>query len=509
MRRSTNGFDHSNLTHRLLIVLAWLAVTCSSPSAAADFEEGLIQLHLAEGASIEAIHGRYGTSTVDALEPLYLLQIPEGTTEQALISEMSLDPACVCVEHSFRDETPEGTRQMVVTAVGGTIDDYLDQSLIERLHLAEIHSVSTGEDVLVAVLDTGVFAGHEALEDVIAPGGYDFVDMDADPTDEANGVDDDGDRHIDEGAGHGTLVAGIIHLVAPQARILPIRVLDDEGRGTTFDLAKGIRYAVEQGADVINMSLGLTSRSGIIAHELAQARQAERAMIAPAGNLGADSLLCFPAVDSRVLMVTALDSSDVKADFANYHPLVSISAPGVGILGPYYDGGYAIGAGTSFAAPFISGQCALIHALAPEHTWSDLYESACEGVTGIYGIPENEPFVDRLGSGRFDGGQTLLAMGMSAGVDRAADESWLRVRGTVLSPGGQTRVTWAPVGHTVRLRAFDIGGRLVRSETAVPEAGALTWVARDDRGQPLPAGVYLLELGPGGRLGYARVVVVR
>ena len=230
-----------NIIGRGLVIAALALISSAAALADEVFVPGFIQVHLAIGASIDEVNATYGTTTADELPPHYLLQIPAGIDEETLIAQMQGDPTTfVCVEYSFRDETPEGVRQMVVTAVGGTIEGYLDQNLVERIHLQYIHPYSTGEGALVAVLDTGVLASHEALAGVIAPGGYDFIDNDDDPTDTANGLDDDNDGLIDEGAGHGTMVAGIVHLVAPDTRILPIRVLDDEGRGTTFTLAKGI-----------------------------------------------------------------------------------------------------------------------------------------------------------------------------------------------------------------------------------------------------------------------------
>ncbi len=514
---SGNPRPHCPRRHLFCAGLAalWLLSSLLAPLAAADYVPGYIQVQLAPGASIAEVNATYGTTTADSLPPHYLLHVPPGVDEETLIAQMQAAPGTfVCVEHSFRDETPEGVRQMIVIAVGGTIGDYLDQNLVERIHLRDIHPYSQGEGVLVAVLDTGVLATHEALAGVIAPGGYDFVEGDNDPSDTANGIDDDDDGTIDEGAGHGTLAAGIIHLVAPSAQILPIRVLDDEGRGTTFTLAKGIRYATELGADVINMSLGLTDHSGIIAHELAQARLRSAAMVSAAGNLNTDSLLYYPASDTRVLMVAALDSSDVKAEFSSYHPRVAISAPGVGVLGPYYDGGYAIGAGTSFATAFITGQCALLKALVPGISWDGLYQLAVRGVVDIYSIPENHLYIGKLGAGRFDGLATLRAATEPAGVAEPSHGGGVRVVPSVVAGGSMTRVWWdaptaAPGGA---VRVFDATGRLIGSRALAAteaSAGALSWDGRDAAGRPVPTGAYLLEITSAAASHRARVFVIR
>lgn len=501
----------SSLTRNLSILIALVAISSTPTGARESYDPGFVQVHLAVGASIEEVNTTYGTTTIDQLEPHYLLQIPPGIDEETLLAQMQGNPETfVCAEYAFRDETPEGVRQMVVTAIGGTIEGYLDQDLVERLHLPDVHPYSTGEGVLIAVLDTGVLAEHEALSGAIAPGGYDFIENDEDPTDTANGLDDDEDGLIDEGAGHGTMVAGIVHLVAPGARILPVRVLDDEGRGTTFTLAKGIRYAVEQGAQIINMSLGLTDRSGIVAHELAQARLESAVMVAAAGNLASDESILYPASDTKVLMVAALDANDVKAKFSSFHSRVALSAPGVGIYAPYFDGGYAIGAGTSFATPFIAGQAALIQSLEPEMNWGGVCDHITLGVASIYEIPANDPFLGKLGTGRIDAWQTFLVTTSFSSVVPAAEQRSLRVAPTVLAFAGTAQVRWDTMSTAPAnvLRTFDAAGRLVQSIALASAADGCPWEARDAAGNPLPSGAYWLQLAHGPETQTARIVVV-
>jgi subtilisin family serine protease len=477
------------------------------------YAEDQLQVELVPGTNIDEVNAEYGTTTLDSIPPLYLLQLPAGSDEDEYLDRMRGDMMRFRhAEYAYNDETPEGTRQMVVAAVGGTIDDYLDQNLVARIHLPEILAHQTGEGVLVAVLDTGVRADHPALEGVVEPG-YDFVADDADPADEANGLDDDGDALIDEGAGHGTMVAGIIHLVAPGARIPPIRVLDDEGQGTTFTLAAGIRYAVEHGAAIINLSLGLTERSEIVTHELCRARNASIPMAAAAGNLGTDTLQYFPASDPSVLMIAALDSSDVKADFSSYGPDVDLSAPGVGILVPWWNGEYAIGAGTSFATPFISGQCALALGFEPQASYSQVYDWARGGVVDIYAVPGNEIFIGMLGTGRVDGLETLYefvdpAASPPLPTPASAEPAWS------IFPNPAPSLSQVRIGRPrdadsmSPLIILDALGRRVQTLGPTPGATGSVWDLRDLRGRPVPAGVYMV-ITSGSRAPAGRVHVLR
>jgi subtilisin family serine protease len=460
---------------------------------------GQVQVRLRPGASIAEVNARYGTSAVDSLPSTYLLRLPEGMPESEILARMKADPDIVESERAWLTQTPEGLRQTMVAAVGGTVEEYLGQDPAERIRLGEIHPYTRGQGIKVAVLDGGVRADHPALAGFIDPDGWDFVDGDSDPSDEAGGLDEDLDGTADEAAGHGTMVAGIVHLVAPEARILPVRVLNDEGFGRSFDVAKGIVYAIEHGARVINMSFGLYQGCYVIQRQLVLADSLGVLLVSSAGNENSESPELYPAGDIRVLSVTALDSLDVKADFSNYNRHAAIAAPGTGILSTYLDGAYAVGAGTSFSAPFVAGQLALILSARP-----DLGKRAAEaitlrGVVDVDHIPENEPWIGMLGSGRIDGVATWNAISEVDAVPTAG--SLLETLRLVIVPNP------VPPGSAVRLRVtgataqtsifyggiFDISGRRVREFSLRPSAGTVDFAAVDARGEPLRAGVYFVQ----------------
>jgi hypothetical protein len=233
---------------------------------------------------------------------------------------------------------------------------YTAQPAAATLQLPAVQARSKGAGVTVAVLDTGA-SNVPALSGRLLPG-WNYVADDADTSDVTTSAGS-------AGVGHGTFVSGLVALVAPQATILPEKVLSSEGYGTSYGAAQAILDAVAAGAKVINLSFGTEARpaSNLLQQAIQQAQQAGVTVVAAAGNDG-NNQPDFPASWPQTISVAALNQAGALASFSDFG-WVDVGAPGVGIVGPMPDGSYALWAGTSMAAPFVSGQAALILSLVP------------------------------------------------------------------------------------------------------------------------------------------------
>jgi subtilisin family serine protease len=239
---------------------------------------------------------------------------------------------------------------------------------LDMIEADPAHQVATGSGAVVAVIDSGVQADHPDLAGRLLPG-YDFVDNDGTPQD---------------GNGHGTHVTGIVAAdagngigiegVAPGAMVLPVRVLGNDGSGSTAAVAQGIDYAVAHHADVINLSLGsdvplVGGNPPEFDQAIGRALDAGIVVVAAAGNSGLPA--CDqPSGQGRLLCVGAVDRNGNRAYYSNFGQGLGITAPGGAgvpfdhdILSTYPPGTYAELAGTSQATPHVAAVAALLAGL--------------------------------------------------------------------------------------------------------------------------------------------------
>ena len=217
-------------------------------------------------------------------------------------------------------------------------------------------------NVTIALLDTGINASHEDLQNSIVPG-YDFVNNDNDPSD---------------GQGHGTHVAGIaaaivnngkgIAGIAGGSKIMGVKILDDSGSGSTSNIINGIKYAADHGAKVISMSLGGPGTSSAMQDAVNYAINRGVSVVAAAGNNNGQ--VTMPGNCNGVITVGAIDSTGGRANYSNYGPEMDVAAPGSNILSTYNvnSSNYTSLSGTSMATPAVAGVVALVRAANPDLT---------------------------------------------------------------------------------------------------------------------------------------------
>lgn len=385
---------------------------------------------------------------------IYLLQLPSSNADVRADSIEETYPNRVAyAEPNFVVDAPEGDRFKFHGRPDGAPEPklpeepYRSQDAVRALNLPNAHEVSRGDRTTVAVLDTGVQSDHPELAGSLVPG-YDFVGTpsgpgyDRTPEDEPGGIM----------AGHGTHVSGIVHLTAPEAKIMPLRVLDPDGRGNAFEIAEAAQFAIDpdrdpstdDSVDVINMSLGSVRESELLS-DVIEALEVDDddegegrddddedvlkgvpsngvVIVASAGN-ESTSEKRYPAAGDAgggegVLSVTSVDAQARKSGFANFDDRtyategswIDIAAPGDDIYSLFPEDQYAEWDGTSMAAPFVAGQAALIRSVQ-----CDLPATADVGSSVERQIEsssrsldaQNPDFESKLGAGHADTAASL------------------------------------------------------------------------------------------------------
>ncbi len=418
-----------------------------------ETSEVVVKLNLASNTTIEAINAEFGTTTIEELvgtSAIYRLRVPDGKDAEDVAEDLQDDARVLYAEPNYNSEAPEGNPRHI-GAWGGPVDDVLaQQSALNLLGLADAHEFTQGEGVVVAVLDTGFQLDHPDLVNSWTTARYDFIEDDEDPTDVANGQDNDGDGHVDEAFGHGTHVAGIVHLAAPDARIMPVRVLEADGRGNIFVIAEAIQYAVDNGADVINLSLGSPQESELMGEILEDVVEYEDiVVVAAAGNLNSEAEQ-FPASEDEVLAVTSIDADSHKSEFANYGEWIDVAAPGEAIISAFPVSDHAAWSGTSMAVPFVAAHAALLQSAVPSMNAGQITAYIRASAQSLDVL--NPDVSGGLGAGRINIGGSIRAICAENGVCSAPDVTGtliLESRAVVESrPSAGLLGNWIIGGHS-------------------------------------------------------------
>lgn len=367
------------------------------------FRNGELIITLKQGRDIGQVERRHNLVSAQRLASTRTWRVRlrgEGDALQRL-HEIERDSDVVRGELNYLHFAPEALQESVafvdqesVAFVDGQSPvEFFGQDSALRIQLAQAHQRATGRGVTIATIDTGVDPTHPAIQSRLVPG-WDFIQSDASPVDEPGGI----------AYGHGTFVAGILALVAPDARIMPLRALNPSGVGDTFTIARAIYFAADRGVQVLNLSLGMTKPSHVIEDALTYAAGRGVAIIASAGNNNSLQPQ-YPAHSKMAMAVAAVNHTDRKAAFSNYGIYISVSAPGVEIYSAYPNHRFALWSGTSFATAFASGTAALIRSLTPT-LWPRAVIRRLEGsADNIDAL--NPTFAHKLGEGRINCFQAL------------------------------------------------------------------------------------------------------
>jgi thermitase len=414
---------HQAVASALVLGVCLLMLSGAAGRARADppgneFEPGQVVVELESAASLKKIEATYKTTRTERLDKtnVYLLHLQADSSVNGTLGEMKRDKRLQHAEPNFVIRPFEGEARHRAWGESDAEPSPQDDAA-SALNLSMAHSVSQGLGSTVAVLDTGVQLDHPALKaNLEGVKGYDFVDNDYIPSDLPDGKDHDANGVADELVGHGTHVAGIVDRVAPAAKIMPVRVLDSDGYGNVFTIAQAVSFAKENGADVINLSLGTSSESKVLQKVIQDAIKKDRTkngvlVAAAAGNMNT-SQMYYPAAGNGgkasadgLVAVTSVNKYGQKSNFADYGSWVDIAAPGEGIRSAFPTSVYANWSGTSMATPFVSGEAALIHAVDGSLRPADLeVRIRCSARS----LDETNPtFVGMLGAGHADVGASL------------------------------------------------------------------------------------------------------
>lgn len=421
-------------------------------------DELLVKFKCSEG-DIDTLHKSAGASEIDEIDTLQLVRVKlaPGVSSSKALNEYSSSPLVEYVQPNYlyhallAPDDPHYWRQWGMPAIAAE----------------QAWKITMGTpEVVVAVLDTGIDLNHPDLAQNMV-NGINIINPGLLPQDDH---------------GHGTHVAGIVAAVtnngvgvagvAGNCSLMPVKVLDSDGGGTDFGVAQGIQWAADNGARVINLSLGGPEYSKALEDAVKYARAKGSLIVAAAGNEGSNKIL-YPAAFADAIAVGATDIDDELAYFSNYGNALDIVAPGVSIFSTVWDDSYDYMSGTSMSAPHVAGVAALVLSYNPDYTLEQV-ESAIINNTDDLGAPGWDPY---YGHGRLNAWAALndnpiMGSGIISGFVYLEGKSDLS--GADVSVSGVGRIFKTTTGFD---GSFAVNG--------------------------LPAGTYELKAGMGGYLNHA------
>jgi subtilisin family serine protease len=375
----------------------------------------------------------------DPAGQVFLITLPSTASLGSFVTALHLQLGIVDAELDLKVRTsgsyyvpPALSDRTPIRYYGQTVPDgYVNQPATQliRLSAAQQNWNISGSGI-VAVIDTGVDATHPVLKPVLLPG-YDFTrnqqgaDEKADVSQSTAAVLDGNIGWVSQSTaavldqstaavldqsqfaafGHGTMTAGIVHLVAPTALILPLKAFGGDGSGYTSDIIRAINYATRNNATVLSMSFNLPSYSPELASAVSNAVKNGAIPVAAVGNNGQQTTV-YPAGNNSVIGVASTNNADTISSFSNWGSMVWLGAPGEGVVTTYPYGTYAAGWGTSFSTPLVAGTVALL-----QSAHSGVAENQAAGAVGNAVYQGSQ-----LGHGRLDVYRAVQAWRIANGL---------------------------------------------------------------------------------------------
>ncbi|MBA2263554.1 MAG: cell wall-binding repeat-containing protein [Chloroflexi bacterium] len=466
----------------LVLVATALPVAANEPdppatAAAGEIIPGEVIVQFSEGTGAK-VAGEHGLAVEVELgapgEGGPALVSTEGRPVAQVVAELRADPSVEQVEPNY---VVQLVNEGAVSAVGVNDPQTGGQYSLDRMRVRDAWSLSTGGSNVIAVLDTGVQYDHPDLAGRLLAG-YDFVNDDTDASDDN---------------GHGTWVSGIVAANANDGygiagvswsdKILPVKIMNREGTGSTADLLAAITWSADQGADVINLSVGGFPYSQLMQDAVNDAFSKGAVLVGAAGNNRRQENF-YPASFDNVISVSATQVDDEFSNWSSYGPKVDLSAPGSSVLTTncyvctYANhntwGSHTYISGTSFATPNVVGVVALMRARYPGYTAQQVVDRLFSTVDDI-GYPGMD---NRYGRGRVNAyralGASVTGPGPSTGDSLEPSNTLAAARGIGL--GVTIRPSLHPAGD-VDVFAVDLpsAGRLDVSVTGVVDTRAYPW----------------------------------
>lgn len=412
-----------------------------------------------------------GAAVVETCEPLNAVIYAVNDTDRFIAGMAAREdvafvepdhPVYACTAASFLPNDPYYPLQWAPAAIGAD----------------EAWSLEQGDrSVVIAIVDSGVDYAHPDLAANYLSGGYDWVNGDADPRDDN---------------GHGTHCAGIAAATInnsagiagiAQVSILAEKVLDAGGSGYASTVASGITHAVDNGADIISLSLGSSSPSTTLQEACRYAWDNGCLVVAASGN-GYGSPVLYPAAFETVIAVGSLDSNNALSSFSNYGSEQELVAPGSGIYSTWPGGQYKSSSGTSMATPFVAGVSALVKSRYPDMTNAEL-RSLLAATADDLGAAGRDSY---YGYGRVDAFEAVVCRSViTLAESTVMPASIPNLGGSSPGVGETTRLTATVTGDnpiaTVTIDLSPLGGA---PAVAMDRSTGATWVLNVSSSVPSP-----------------------